>query len=101
MLFIYPISYQGIHVILNEFFKQEIYRIQSKEKDIQMETKHKQTSSSIHYFVSENSGVKSKGTILFIHPAFTNHQAFDEQIGYFSNEYKVITMDLLGHGLSQ
>lgn len=66
-----------------------------------METSHKHTSSSIHYFVSENNSTETKGAILFIHPAFANHQAFDEQVSFFSNSYKVITMDLLGHGLSQ
>lgn len=66
-----------------------------------MGIKHKQTSSSIHYFVSGENDSEVKETILFIHPAFADHRAFDEQVSFFSNNFVVITMDLLGHGLSQ
>ncbi len=68
-------------------------------KEVGQEMEHKQTSSAIHYFVSDSS--ESKETILFIHPAFADHRAFDEQLDFFGKDYKIITMDLLGHGLSQ
>jgi pimeloyl-ACP methyl ester carboxylesterase len=53
---------------------------------------------SIHYFVS---GDKSKETIVFLHAAYSNHQCFDKQIDFFSRNYHLIAVDLLGHGLSQ
>lgn len=52
---------------------------------------------SVHYYVT---GVKNKESIVFLHPAFSDHRAFEKQIDFFSWEYKVITIDLLGHGLS-
>ncbi|TFG80328.1 MAG: alpha/beta hydrolase [Chrysiogenales bacterium] len=53
---------------------------------------------AIHYFIS---GDKSKETIVFLHPAFADHRCFDKQIDLFSKNYQVVTVDLLGHGLSQ
>jgi 3-oxoadipate enol-lactonase len=53
---------------------------------------------AIHYFVS---GDKRKETIVFLHPAFGDHRCFAKQIDSFSQNYRVITIDLLGHGLSQ
>jgi pimeloyl-ACP methyl ester carboxylesterase len=52
----------------------------------------------IHYNVS---GRENKDLIVFLHPAFSDHRAFDLQIDYFSKDYKVITIDLIGHGLSK
>jgi 3-oxoadipate enol-lactonase len=53
---------------------------------------------AIHCFVS---GDKSKETIIFLHPAFGDHRCFAKQVDFFSQTYQVITVDLLGHGLSQ
>lgn len=53
---------------------------------------------SIHYYVS---GKENKDVIVFLHPAFSDHTAFDQQIDAFSDDYKVITIDLIGHGLSK
>ncbi len=53
---------------------------------------------AVHYYVS---GIEHKEAILFLHPAFSDHRAFDLQIDYFSKQYKVLTIDLLGHGLSK
>ncbi|MDO4789645.1 MAG: alpha/beta hydrolase [Porphyromonas sp.] len=53
---------------------------------------------SIHYFVSGNP---NNNTIVFIHPAFGDHTCFNKQIDFFSSEYRVITLDMLGHGLSE
>ena len=52
----------------------------------------------IHYYVS---GKENKDLIVFLHPAFSDHRAFNQQIGYFSKEYRIITIDLIGHGLSK
>ena len=55
-------------------------------------------SIPINYYVT---GQNSAHCILFIHPAFAEHRTFDNQIASFSETYKVITVDLLGHGRSQ
>jgi len=52
----------------------------------------------IHYNVS---GKENNDLVLFLHPAFSDHRAFDQQIDYFSKDYRVITIDLIGHGLSK
>ena len=52
----------------------------------------------IHYYVS---GKVNNDLILFLHPAFSDHRAFDQQIDCFSKDYRVITIDLIGHGLSK
>lgn len=52
----------------------------------------------IHYYVS---GKENSDLIVFLHPAFSNHRAFVQQIDYFSKNYRVITIDLIGHGLSK
>ena len=54
--------------------------------------------NTIHYYISGN---KHKSTILFLHPAFSDHTCFHNQIDFFSQEFRVITIDLLGHGLSE
>jgi len=53
--------------------------------------------NTIHYFVSGNEEGEA---IVFLHPAFGDHKCFDRQIDYFSPNYRVITVDMLGHGLS-
>lgn len=52
----------------------------------------------IHYYTS---GDKRKEAIVFLHPAFADHRCFDKQLDYFSENYHVITLDLLGHGQSK
>ncbi len=56
-----------------------------------------QNGYSIHYYTS---GDRTNELIVFLHPAFADHRCFDQQIDFFSNNYRVITIDLLGHGLS-
>ncbi|MDR2805361.1 MAG: alpha/beta hydrolase [Dysgonamonadaceae bacterium] len=53
--------------------------------------------NSIHYFVSGNENGE---TVLFLHPAFGDHRCFDRQVDFFSQNYCVITIDMLGHGLT-
>lgn len=52
----------------------------------------------IHYFVS---GKENNDVVVFLHPAFSDHRAFDQQVDYFSKKYRVITIDFIGHGLSK
>lgn len=52
----------------------------------------------IHYYLSGKADGK---LIIFLHPAFSDHRAFDLQIGFFTPRFKVVTLDMLGHGLSQ
>jgi len=52
----------------------------------------------IHYYVS---GKENTDLIVFLHPAFSDHRAFARQIDFFSEKYRVITIDLMGHGLSK
>jgi 3-oxoadipate enol-lactonase len=62
---------------------------------------HKQLQRSgcaIHYFVSGQVG---NPLIVFVHPAFADHRAFDHQLDYFAPNYRIVTLDLLGHGLSR
>lgn len=57
-----------------------------------------QEGYSIHYFVS---GSNASECVVFLHPAFADHRCFDKQIDYFARDYRVIALDLLGHGLSR
>lgn len=53
---------------------------------------------TINYYVS---GVQDSSLIVFLHPAFSDHRAFNQQLDFFSAEFRVLTIDLIGHGLSQ
>jgi pimeloyl-ACP methyl ester carboxylesterase len=68
---------------------------------IESSTEHKilkMDGYDVHYYVS---GKENSDLIVFLHPAFSDHRAFDQQIDYFSKNYRVITIDLIGHGLSK
>lgn len=54
-------------------------------------------NTPIHYWINDN---KSKEAIMFLHPGFANHTCFDLQFEHFKDNYKVIAMDILGHGKS-
>jgi pimeloyl-ACP methyl ester carboxylesterase len=58
----------------------------------------KQNGYSVHYFCSGDS---AKDLLIFLHPAFADHRCFDKQIDYFSKDFRIITIDMLGHGLSK
>lgn len=58
----------------------------------------KQNGCSIHYYVA---GDTSKELIVFLHPAFADHRCFDKQVDFFSKDYRVLTIDMIGHGLSR
>jgi pimeloyl-ACP methyl ester carboxylesterase len=57
----------------------------------------KQDGYSIFYYTT---GKKENELIVFLHPAFADHRCFDKQIDFFATEYRVVTIDMLGHGLS-
>lgn len=64
-----------------------------------MDIEHKKLKTlPIHYYVTGN---KNAPCIIFLHPAFADHRVFDRQLAYFSKDYRVITIDLIGHGQSQ
>lgn len=65
-----------------------------------MKTEHKQTTSLIHYYITRNASSINNQAVIFIHHAFGDHHAFDDQVEYFSKNYQVITIDLIGHGMS-
>jgi pimeloyl-ACP methyl ester carboxylesterase len=54
-------------------------------------------NTPIYYYLSGNPDGEC---IIMVHPAFADHSAFDLQLAYFSKEYQVITLDLIGHGKS-
>ncbi len=61
-----------------------------------MNTQYKKLQSqSIYYYVT---GEKNASCLFFLHPAFADHRTFNKQIGYFSRNHNIITVDLLGHG---
>jgi pimeloyl-ACP methyl ester carboxylesterase len=77
--------------------------VDNKEFTVQIESsiEHKALKMDgyeIHYNVS---GKENNDLIVFLHPAFSDHRAFDQQIDFFSKKYRVITVDLIGHGLSK
>jgi 3-oxoadipate enol-lactonase len=58
----------------------------------------KQDGYTIHYFTTGNP---TKELVIFLHPAFADHRCFDKQIDSFAKEYRVVTLDMPGHGLSK
>lgn len=57
-----------------------------------------QNGYDIYYYMS---GKPNAELIVFLHAAFIDHHCFDNQIDFFSEKYRVITIDMLGHGLSE
>jgi len=57
----------------------------------------KQDGYTIHYYTG---GPTSKELIVFLHAAFTDHRCFNKQIEYFAKDYRIVALDMLGHGLS-
>ncbi len=55
------------------------------------------SGTPIYYWIKRK---KSAESILFIHAAFADHTSYNEQIDFFSNNYQLITLDLIGHGKS-
>lgn len=55
------------------------------------------TGTPVYYWIS---GAETAESILFVHAAFADHTSFDDQADYFSKHYRVIALDLIGHGKS-
>jgi pimeloyl-ACP methyl ester carboxylesterase len=92
-----------IEVKNNTYNKKIKQMLDNNEFNVQIESliEHKtliMDDYEIHYNVS---GKENNDLILFLHPAFSDHRAYVQQIDYFSKDYKVITIDLIGHGLSK
>jgi pimeloyl-ACP methyl ester carboxylesterase len=91
------------YAIGNQKYENKINELNDEGKmdfQIKSEIEHKtieNNGNTIHYYVSGN---KTGETIVFLHPAFGDHRCFDKQIDYFSKSYRVITIDMLGHGLT-
>ena len=49
------------------------------------------------YYVSGEGGE----CVVFIHAAFADHTQFNSQVNALAGQYKVITLDVIGHGASQ
>jgi Predicted hydrolases or acyltransferases (alpha/beta hydrolase superfamily) len=82
------------------FLQELVSLLTTQTKKMYSLIEHKTIESNgntIHYFVSGN---EEGETIVFIHPAFGDHKCFDKQVDFFSANYRMITIDMLGHGLT-
>ena len=78
----------------------DLNNIGEMDFQIESEIEHKiieNNGNTVHYYVSGNKAGK---TIVFLHPAFGDHKCFDKQIDFFAPNYRIITIDMLGHGLT-
>lgn len=97
------VSFGIYYTVGNHKYENKITELKENGKmNLQIKNKidHKTieyNGNTIHYFVS---GKENGETIVFLHPAFGDHKCFDKQIDYFSPNYRVITVDMLGHGLT-
>ncbi|MDD2285697.1 MAG: alpha/beta hydrolase [Paludibacter sp.] len=85
----------------NAIYENKIDKMNIHTNQIESFIEHKilkMDGYDIHYYVS---GKENSDLIIFLHPAFSDHRAFDQQIDCFSKNYRVITIDLIGHGLSK
>jgi len=107
ILFLILIPILGFKIYLeidNVFYEKRIEQmIENIELTVKVESsiEHKTLKMDdyeIYYFVS---GIENNDLIVFLHPAFSDHRAFDQQIDFFSKKYRIITIDLIGHGLSK
>lgn len=104
LIFIPIIGFKIYFEIDNTIYNNRIEQmIDNNELTVQIERsiEHKTLKMDgyeIHYNVS---GKENNDLIVFLHPAFSDHRVFDQQIDFFSKNYRVITIDLIGHGLSK
>lgn len=105
LILIIGITIVKIGFEIDNYYYETLLKNMEKENELTINSKslikHKTLEldgCSIHYYIS---GTQNKESIIFLHPAFSDHRAFEQQINYFSENYKVITLDLIGHGLSK
>lgn len=89
--------------IIQVYFEISVYFFELKipSTKTSMKTEHKTLKMNgydIHFHLS---GPQNAPAIVFLHPAFSDHRAFNLQVDFFSKKYRVITLDLIGHGLSK
>jgi 3-oxoadipate enol-lactonase len=89
-------------MIRNKEYKNQFKKMKEDSKDVHIQSKIERkelihNGYSVNYYASGNS---KNDMIVFLHPAFADHGAFDQQIDFFAKNYRVITMDLPGHGLA-
>jgi len=101
ILIIPPLGLKTYFEIDNAIYESRISKINQQSSRPKSLIEHKileQDGYNIHYYIS---GQANDDLIVFLHPAYSDHRAFDQQIDYFSKNYRVITIDLIGHGLSK
>lgn len=54
-------------------------------------------NSPIAYYVDDSA---NNDWVVFVHAAFVDHEMFEKQFQYFSGKYKLLAIDILGHGKS-
>ena len=97
---IFPILLSGITVLLG------CNQIQTTEEQTQpaIQTEDNQNLSTVQSADGSliSYGVRGEGdtTLVLIHCWTCNHQFWQPQIDYFSQDYKVVWLDLAGHGES-
>ncbi|NDI36548.1 alpha/beta fold hydrolase [Chengkuizengella sediminis] len=52
----------------------------------------------LYYYTND---LNKKETIIFLHPAFSDHSTFIDQFHSLSDQYNMIALDMIGHGKSQ
>ncbi|MDP5275847.1 alpha/beta fold hydrolase [Chengkuizengella axinellae] len=52
----------------------------------------------VYYYTND---LNKKETVLFLHPAFSDHTAFVDQFDSLSDQFNLITLDMIGHGKTQ
>lgn len=71
------------------------------EVEMTMEKKIIHTENGdLYYWVGGNQSIDAE-CVVFIHGMTADHSMFDKQVDYFSNEFKIITLDLPLHGKSR
>lgn len=98
---IVPIMSLKIYFEVDNVFYEKRTEQMENNNELNIQIEHKTLNMDdyeIHYFVS---GKENNDPIVFLHPAFSDHRVFDQQIDFFSKNHSVITIDLLGHGLSK
>jgi pimeloyl-ACP methyl ester carboxylesterase len=84
-------------------YEKEIAKIKAQPTfsiELKSVVEHKELTlndCTIHYYTS---GDTSQELVVLLHPAFGDHHSFDKQIDAFSSCFRVVSIDLLGHGLS-
>ncbi len=87
--------------INNTLYENQIEKLNINVDHVESNVEHKtllMDGYDIHYFVS---GKEHDDLIVLLHPAYSDHRAFNQQIDYFSKNHCVIAIDLIGHGLSK